>query len=91
MCKMVYRIRSTVAYYVDRDCDDGENTPLEEVKKLANEDETFAKMISIVNRCLTNIFAGTDPSQPILNHSENKDKKRKSKKKITKNRSTIKT
>ena len=69
MCKMVYRIRTTVAYFqdVDHDHSDSKPTPLEQIKELFNEDPTFAKMISIVKGCLINVFEGTDPGQPLLN------------------------
>ena len=57
MCKMVYRIRCTVAYYQDAEIEeDSDLSPLDKVKQLYNEDPTFAKMINIVKKCLVNIF-----------------------------------
>lgn len=82
MCKMVYRIRCTVAYYQDTECEaDSEITPLDKVKQLYNQDPTFAKMINIVKKCLVNIFQGTDPNQPLLNGAESVPTSPKKKKK----------
>ena len=67
MCKMVYRIRSTVSYYQYEDYDEKSKlTALQKVQELYNEDDTFAKMMSIVRTSLVNIFAGTDPAQILL-------------------------
>lgn len=57
MCKMVYRIRSTVAYFWNQ----GERS-LELVNELFMHDETFAKMNQIVRKNIINLFSGTDPN-----------------------------
>ena len=70
MCKMVYRIRSTEAYMIGEHTEQADQ--LEVVNNLYNEDSTFKKMISIVASGITNLFAGTDPDEPIMNAEADK-------------------
>ena len=60
MCKMVYRIRSVIAYTWDQ----GGGIPA--VLELWHHDETFLKMVEIVRKNIGNLFTGTDPYQEIL-------------------------
>ena len=63
MCKMVYRVRTTVAYFQGTLV--GEES-LNKMKELYREDDTFATMIKIVRTCLLNLFQGTH-DQPVYN------------------------
>lgn len=69
MCKMVYRIRSTVAYYWSQ----GEKS-LELVNELYTKNEMFAKMIAIVHKNIINLFSGTKSNQKVLGNSKSKKK-----------------
>ena len=40
---------------------------LDVINNLYNDDSTFKKMISIVATGIQNLFAGTDPDEPIMN------------------------
>ena len=55
MFKMVFRIRSTVAYIWDNG-----SSSANMIKKLYMKDKTFIKMIRIVQRSIFNLFQNTD-------------------------------
>ena len=61
MFKMLYRIRSIVAY-----CWDNGESSSKTIKKLYNKDKTFVKMIKIVQRSIWNLFQGTDKNWTAL-------------------------
>lgn len=74
MCKMVFRIRSIVAYtwhmetnQITDSAEAGSQNPqLDKIKALYNEDFTFIKMNEIVRQNMVNLFEGTDSEQNIL-------------------------
>ena len=60
VCKMIYRIKSTINYTWHKHYD------LDELIGMYQNDHTFQKMQSIVHRGLINVFQGTDPDEPVL-------------------------
>ena len=61
MYKMVYRIRCVVSYHWEQ----GEDS-LKMVKDLYYNDETFNKMIRIVQQHIVNLFEGTNKKHVLL-------------------------
>ena len=75
MCKIVYRIRSLVAYTWD-----GNNSttapgeawkaPIKALEELYCHDSTFALMIRMVRKHLTFLFEGTDINHQVINDAK---------------------
>ena len=61
MYKMIYRIRSMVSYYWEFD-----KNSTDCIKDLYLHNETFQKMIKIMQRKFTNLFEGTNKDHVIL-------------------------
>ena len=59
--KMVYRIRSIVSYHWDRSKD-----ALMDIKNLYFNDDTFKKMILMVQQHVINLFEGTNKKHVLL-------------------------
>lgn len=59
LCKLIYRIRDTVAY-----CKFTNQGNFYSLKALFNENPGFTKMVKTAQRLLFNVFIGTESKQP---------------------------
>ena len=65
MCKILYRIKSDVDFFLNK----GGPESIKQIKRLFNEDVSFAKMQSSMKIAIKNLLGGTDPRQ-ILRDAE---------------------